>query len=144
MHEMPLLDLERAQALAGQAMAEALKDYGRPICVAVCDDKGFLVAFARMQGAPVRSIAISQSKAYTSARMGVSTEALLARLHREQIEIGYFCDPLMTALPGGSPLTSSDGALIGAIGVSGLTSAEDQLITDFVASDFSASGSNNR
>jgi glc operon protein GlcG len=70
--------------------------------------------------------------------MGVSTEVLLARLHREQIEIGYFCDPLMTALPGGSPLKRRDGALMGAIGVSGLTSAEDQLITDFVASQFAA------
>jgi len=135
---MPPLDLQRAQALAGQAMAKATQDYGRPICVAVCDEKGFLIAFVRMPGAPVRSIAISQGKAYTSARMGVSTEALLARVHREQIEIGYFCDPLMTALPGGSPLKSGDGALLGAVGVSGLTSAEDQLITDFVASQFAA------
>jgi glc operon protein GlcG len=135
---MPPLDLQRAQALAGQAMAKATQDYGRPICVAVCDAKGFLIAFVRMQGAPVRSIAISQGKAYTSARMGVSTEVLLARLHLEQIEIGYFCDPLMTALPGGSPLKRRDGALMGAIGVSGLTSAEDHLITDFVASQFAA------
>jgi uncharacterized protein GlcG (DUF336 family) len=86
-----------------------------------------------MAGAPVRSIAISQGKAYTSARMGVTTEALLARIHREQIEVGYFCDPLMTAMPGGSPLKDANGALVGAVGVSGLTSAEDQTITDFIA-----------
>jgi uncharacterized protein GlcG (DUF336 family) len=133
---MRLLDLQRAQALIAQAITKAADDYARPVCVAVCDDKGFLIAFARMAGAPVRSIAISQGKAYTSARMGVTTEALLARLHREQIEVGYFCDPLMTALPGGSPLNGVDGALQGAIGVSGLTSAEDQLITDFVAGAF--------
>jgi glc operon protein GlcG len=56
---MPPLDLQRAQALAGQAMAKATQDYGRPICVAVCDEKGFLIAFVRMPGAPVRSVAIS-------------------------------------------------------------------------------------
>jgi uncharacterized protein GlcG (DUF336 family) len=135
---MPPLDLQRAQALVAQAISQAARDYARPICVAVCDDKGFLIAFGRVEGAPVRSVAISQGKAYTSARMGVTTEALLDRLHREQIEIGYFCDPLMTALPGGSPLKDRDGTLRGAIGVSGLTSAEDQVITEFVARSFAA------
>lgn len=130
---MSQLTLEQAQDLVGRAMAKATADYGRPICVAVCDAQGFLLAFARMAGAPVRSIAISQGKAYTSARMGVTTEALLARIHREQIEVGYFCDPLMTAMPGGSPLKDANGALVGAVGVSGLTSAEDQTITDFIA-----------
>lgn len=130
---MSQLTLEQAQDLVGRAMAKATADYGRPICVAVCDAQGFLLAFARMAGAPVRSIAISQGKAYTSARMGVTTEALLARIHREQIEVGYFCDPLMTAMPGGSPLKDANGGLVGAVGVSGLTSAEDQTITDFVA-----------
>ncbi len=127
------LTLEHAQTLAQNAMAKATKDYGRPICVAVCDDKGFLLAFARMAGAPVRSIRISQGKAYTSARLGVTTEALLARIHREQIEVSYFCDPDLTAMPGGSPIKNTDGKLLGAIGVSGLTSAEDQTITDAMA-----------
>lgn len=127
------LTLEHAQTLAQNAMAKATKDYGRPICVAVCDDKGFLLAFARMAGAPVRSIRISQGKAYTSARLGVTTETLLARIHREQIEVSYFCDPDLTAMPGGSPLKDANGKLLGAIGVSGLTSAEDQTITDAMA-----------
>jgi glc operon protein GlcG len=130
---MSQLTLELAQDFLARAMAKATADFGRPICVAVCDAQGFLLGFARMAGAPVRSIAISQGKAYTSARMGVTTEALLARIHREQIEVGYFCDPLMTAMPGGSPLKDANGTLVGAIGVSGLTSAEDQTITDFIA-----------
>jgi glc operon protein GlcG len=130
---MSELSLERAQALAQAAMAKATQDHGRPICVAVCDERGLLLAFARMDGAPARSVRISQGKAYSAARMGVTTEALLARLHREQIEVGYFCDPELTALPGGSPLKNASGRLIGAIGVSGLSSAEDQAITDAMA-----------
>jgi glc operon protein GlcG len=86
-----------------------------------------------MDGARARSVQISQGKAYTSARMGVTTEALLARLHREKIEVGYFCDPALTALPGGSPLKDASGRLLGAIGISGLSSAEDQAITDDMA-----------
>ena len=127
------LTLEAARQLLERAMAKATQEFKRPICVAVCDAQGFLLAFARMEGAPVRSIAISQGKAYSAARMGVSTQAILERLKREGIEIGYFCDPLLTALPGGSVIKDKSGTVVGAIGVSGLTSAEDQLITDFLA-----------
>ena len=137
---MPGLTLDIARQCVDRAMARAKQEFKRPICVAVCDPQGFLLAFARMEGAPVRSIQISQGKAYTAARMGVSTEAVLARLKKEGIEIGYFCDPLLTALPGGSVLKDESGTAVGAIGVSGLTSAEDQLVTDYIA-DFVLSGS---
>jgi len=130
---MPGLTIESANPLLDRAMAKATQDFKRPICVAVCDPQGFLLAFSRMDGAPLRSIRISQCKAYTAARMGVTTEAFLARLRREQIEIGYFCDADLTALPGGSVLKDISGTVVGAIGVSGLTSAEDQQITDAVA-----------
>jgi uncharacterized protein GlcG (DUF336 family) len=130
---MPGLTLDIARQCVDRAMARATQEFKRPICVAVCDPQGFLLAFARMEGAPVRSIQISQGKAYTAARMGVSTEAVLARLKKEGIEIGYFCDPLLTALPGGSVLKDGSGTVVGAIGVSGLTSAEDQVVTDFIA-----------
>jgi uncharacterized protein GlcG (DUF336 family) len=134
------LTLEAARQLLDRAMAKATQEFKRPICVAVCDAQGFLLAFARMEGTPVRSIAISQGKAYSAARMGVSTQAILERLKREGIEIGYFCDPLLTALPGGSVIKDKSGTVVGAIGVSGLTSAEDQLVTDSIAT-FVLSGS---
>jgi glc operon protein GlcG len=124
---------EIARQLMDRAMEKAQQEYKRPICVAVCDAQGFLLAFTRMEGTPVRSIQICQCKAYTAARMGASTDAVLARLKKEGIEIGYFCDPLLTALPGGSPLKDAAGALIGAIGISGLHSSEDHAITEFVA-----------
>ena len=130
---MPGLTLDIARQCVDRAMGRAKQEFRRPICAAVCDPQGFLLAFARMEAAPLRSIQISQSKAYTAVRMGVSTDAVLARLKKEGIEIGYFCDPLFTALPGGSVLKDESGTIIGAIGVSGLTSAEDQLITDFIA-----------
>ena len=134
------LTLDAANRLLDRAMTKVKQDFNRPVCVSVCDPLGFLLAFARMEGAPVRSIQISQGKAYTAARMGVSTDAVLARLKKEGIEIGYFCDSLLTALPGGSPLKNETGMTIGAIGVSGLTSAEDQIVTDSMA-EFVLTGS---
>lgn len=133
------LSLEQAQSIVTQALAKATQDHaGRPICVAVCDERGLLLAFARMDDAPARSVRISQGKAYSAARMGVTTQAVLERLHREKIEIGYFCDPDITALPGGSPLKNQGGRLVGSVGVSGLTSAEDQALTDAMAAAFLA------
>ena len=125
--------LELAQKLIAQALAQAQTDFKRPVCVAVCDKFGFLLAFARMPGAPVRCIAISQGKAYTAARMCVNTDAFLERLHRENMPASYFCDPLLTGMPGGAVLKDSTGAIVGAAGISGLAPQEDQAIANALA-----------
>ncbi len=130
---MDVLSLKRANGLIHIAIEKAHADYHRPICAAVCDPSGFLLAFQRMEGAPVRSIAISQGKAYSAARMQVNTDVLLARLHRENIAPSYFCDEKITALPGGSVLKTASGSLIGSVGISGLTSEEDQIIANHLA-----------
>jgi uncharacterized protein GlcG (DUF336 family) len=135
---MPVLTLDVARQLLDRTIARASQDFDRPVCVAVCDRFGFLIAFSRMEGAPVRSILISQQKAYSATRMGMSTDAFLARIKREGLEIGYFCDPLLTALPGGSVLKDGAGAVVGGIGVSGLTSAEDHSITESMAESLRA------
>lgn len=127
------LSLQVAQQLIDKAIEKATEEYKRPICVAVCDKYGFLLAFGRMDGAPVRSIAISQGKAYTAARMCVNTDAFLARLHRDNVPAGYFCDPQLTGLPGGSVLKDADGNIVGAAGISGLAPQEDQAIANMMA-----------
>ncbi len=132
---MKKITLKYASSLATLAMEKAEKEYKKPVCVAICDENGYMIKFERMDGAPLRSINISEQKAYTAALMEVSTSAFLDRLNREKIEVGYFCNPLFTALPGGSPL-KDDGKIIGGIGVSGLAASEDQVITDYVAGLF--------
>jgi len=137
---MPGLSLESANKCLQHALAKAQTEFKRPICVAVCDASGFQIAFARMDGAPIRSIAISQQKAHTATRMGMSTDAFLERLRADNIDINYFCDPLMTALPGGNLLKDKAGAVVGAVGVSGLKPAEDQVVTEHVAKLYESGG----
>jgi glc operon protein GlcG len=132
---MEKIDLETAQGLIARAAEAARSHYQRPVCVAVCDATGFLIAFARGDGSPVRSIEISQGKAYSAARMGVSTTEFLARLHKDHIPASYYCDPRLTGLPGGTVLKQG-GVILGAIGISGLKSNEDQTIADLVAEQF--------
>jgi uncharacterized protein GlcG (DUF336 family) len=127
------LSLEWAQAILAYGSEKVRTDLNKTACLSVCDRHGFLVAFVRMDTAPVRSIQLAQQKAYTCTRMGSSTEAFLARLRRDDIPIGYFCDALLTALPGGALLGDARGNAMGGIGVSGLTPAEDQAIADDMA-----------
>ncbi len=126
------MDLDEAERLTGRAVAESA-GYGRPICVSVCDAQGFLVAFARMAGTPVRSIALSQAKAYTAARIGVGTAAWHERLQGLGYPASYFCDPGLTGLPGGAVLRDAGGTVLGGVGISGLLPAEDQAIADLLA-----------
>ncbi len=130
---MNSLGLQRSNELIRHAIEKAAADYGRPICAAICDAAGFLVAFQRVEGAPIRSIAISQGKAYSAARLQANTDVMLERLRRENIALSYFCDDRLTALPGGSVIKSANGVIVGAVGISGLAAAEDQQIANHVA-----------
>ena len=127
------MNLEMAQTLVSKAIEKAIGEFKRPICVAVCDQYGFVTAFTRMDGAPVRSIKLSQGKAYTAARTGVNTDAFLERLHRENIPASYFCDDGLTGMPGGSVLKDSAGNIVGGAGISGLAAQEDQVIANMMA-----------
>jgi uncharacterized protein GlcG (DUF336 family) len=126
------LPLQAADAMVRRAVQEATARFGRPVCVAVCDQYGFLLAFARMDGAPVRSIQIAQGKAYTAARLGVDTTALAARLIRENLSPRSFCDDGLTEMPGGCVVKDGD-SVIGGVGVSGLAPSEDVVISELLA-----------
>ena len=85
-----------------------------------------------MEGAPLRSIEISQNKVFTAVRMGVATDKFQARLEHDRLEASYFGER-MTPLPGGNLLTDPKGKVLGAIGVSGLALSEDQSVTESLA-----------
>lgn len=137
---MKNLTLAAAQELLARGV-DLMRHYpGKAACFSVCDQHGFLISFWRMDDAPVRSIQLAQQKAYTCARIGSGTDAFLARLRREDIPIAYFCDPLLTALPGGAVLHDGQGNVIGGVGVSGLAPDEDQAIANKLAGSISGGG----
>ena len=114
-----------AQTAIAAGLAKAA-ELGVRATIAVLDAGAHLKAFMRMDGAVLGSIDIAQGKARTAALFGVTSEA-----------VWDYCKPgapapglersnggLMT-FPGGVPLTSADGALIGAVGVSGGSPEQD-------------------
>lgn len=127
-----MITLAATRTLVTKAMEKATDDFKRPICVAICDPYGFLLAFARMDGAPIRSIQISQRKAFTAVRMGTSTAAFLERIHKDNIQASWFGDDMLP-LPGGTVLKDKSGTIVGGIGISGLAASEDQVIADAIA-----------
>ena len=129
------LDREAAHLLLETVVTDA-NAMGRPVCVAVTDERGALLAFTRMDGAPIRSIKLSEAKAYSAARLGVSTTAFHERLARDGMPASYFADPMLTGLPGGAVIAGQSGVTLGGVGISGLAPAEDQQLADAAAASY--------
>lgn len=97
--------------------------------VAVADSHGDVICFARMDGAPVSSIQIAMNKAWTAAREGKPTKEIGDKVkHPEKgHDISYYGDPKYLGWGGGVPIVIN-GEIVGAIAVSGLSSAEDAAL----------------
>ncbi|GAA3539160.1 heme-binding protein [Zobellella aerophila] len=120
-------------AKACQQLAERVqRDGGMPVCLAAVDHAGALIHLHRMDGAPERLISIATGKAYTAARMRVSTAMFRQRLLNEQLSLADFLDEKFTSLPGGLPLFDQE-LVIGAVGVSGRTLEEDERLCQYFA-----------
>ena len=112
-----------AQALAVvQAVLEAAPG---PVSVYVADDHGELVAAATMDGAAPDTRLNAQRKAYTAARSDATTTAQLAdKVRDDPANLASF-DPQFTFF-GGGVAAFAGGRRVGAVGVSGLPSVQDE------------------
>ena len=123
MYEKSMISLEQAQAAIAAMIADYNKDTDRrKVDMAVVDDAGNLLAYARMDRCLRPTFAIR--KAYTSAVRGVDTLAFSEQLSSQNRSIESFGDPQLIAIPGGVVALKS-GAVVGAIGVGGLPSGLD-------------------
>ena len=122
--ERPVLTLEAVKAMMNAAEAEAVRN-GWRVSMAIVDAHGDLLAFRRLDGAHLGSIDISQGKARTAARLRRSTKALADALAAGNL--AFLSVDGITALQGGLPI-EVDGVVIGAVGVSGVTSVQDEQI----------------
>jgi uncharacterized protein GlcG (DUF336 family) len=127
-HYYASLSFEAAYRLLDALLQSAAMDGGKPVAIAVVDDRGDLVAFGRLDGTPVRSVTIAINKAYTACRARQSTADLAATLARAQRGVEVYTDPRFTTFPGGVPLTSPDGTVLGAVGISGRAPEDDEAL----------------
>jgi len=117
--------MARAQAAIQAGIAEANKR-GWQMNLSVVDTNGDLVAFARMDGAQLASIPISQHKARTAVRYRRPTRAFEDAVQKFGFNYILTLDDVI-ASRGGIPLVE-DGKIIGAVGCSGGTGSQDEVI----------------
>jgi uncharacterized protein GlcG (DUF336 family) len=99
--------------------------------IAVVDPNGDLVTFARMDGAQLASIAISQHKARTAARYRRPTHAFEDAVQKFGFNYILTLDDVI-ASRGGIPLIEG-GKIIGAVGCSGGTGSQDEVVCSAAA-----------
>ena len=119
---VPFVTLEGAKGLAAAAEAEALKR-GWTVAIAVVDPTGGLVLLHVLDGTQAASPEIAIEKARTAARFKRPTKALEDSLAGGRIGL-LSVSKFAVMLEGGVPLVR-EGAIIGAIGISGMSSAHD-------------------
>src|ERR1700704_1674693 len=108
---------ELAQKMVGAAVAKA-REVGVSENVAILDDGGNLMAFSRMDGAPILSIEMAQNKAYT-ALFGVSTQDFFNFIQRDPSLLAGIPTLARVAAWGGGVPIKVNGEVVGAIGLSG-------------------------
>lgn len=116
--------LETAQALLSAALDHA-RTNGWRVAVAIVEPSSELVAFARLDDTQYGSIHVAQRKATTAARYRIPTLTMEERVLAGRIVSLANEDTLPIA--GGRPIVI-DGRIVGAIGVSGVTSTQDDEV----------------
>jgi glc operon protein GlcG len=124
---VPTISYEAACRVVAAAAERAAAE-GIAVCIAVADPGGNLVAFGRMDGAALLSAKIAEDKAYTVAAFnGVPTGEWYGMIKGEPALLtGIVHRDRLVVFGGGLPLTV-DGALVGAVGVSGGSAEQDVL-----------------
>lgn len=122
--EKKTLSLAAAKKIATAAEAEAVKNNWTMV-ISVLDDGGNLIYLERMDGTQLGSIEVSQGKARTALQFKRPSKAFQDLIDKDQahlITLGH-----ITGVQGGLPVLY-EGKIVGSVGCSGGTSAQDEQV----------------
>ncbi len=121
----PYLTLSDAERITAAAEVKA-KAEGWNVVIAILDDGGHLISLKRMDGVQIGSIDVAQAKAKSAVYFKRPTKIFEEAMKGEGgSRIGTL--PHAVGVEGGLPIFK-DGIIVGSIGVSGVTSAQDGII----------------
>lgn len=128
MQKMYRLDIADAAAIIAGARAKA-KELGVPMCIAVTDESGTLVAFERMDEAKTISVDVAIDKAFTATgtRKGTHELGEASQPGKPVYGLSSTLGGRMVVLAGGLPVEFK-GQVAGGVGISGGTAAEDLAV----------------
>jgi uncharacterized protein GlcG (DUF336 family) len=123
------LTLDLARQMITAARAYGAEQGFKPLSVVVLDAGGHVTAFEREDGASNQRFEIAFGKAHGALALGLGSRALKARAEQEPYFIAAATSAVGGALvpvPGGVLVRNADGDCVGAVGVSGDISDNDE------------------
>ncbi|MEA2898809.1 MAG: hypothetical protein QOJ84_4424 [Bradyrhizobium sp.] len=124
------LTLDVARKIVDTALAKGVERKLKPLVVAVLDARGCVKALAAQDGTSLLRGEIAHGKAYGALALGMGSRALFQRAQEQAYFIGAvntLAQGRMVPVPGGVLILDDNGALLGAVGVSGDTSDNDEI-----------------
>jgi uncharacterized protein GlcG (DUF336 family) len=125
------LTLDQANQIIQGARAAARAANYKPMGIAVLDASGQLVAFGREDGASMFRFDIARGKAWGAVGMGISSRALAERAKDNPnffITLSATAEGKFLPQPGAVLIKDANGNVLGAVGASGGTGDEDEII----------------
>jgi uncharacterized protein GlcG (DUF336 family) len=124
------LTLDVARKILDVALAKAVEQKMKPMVVAVLDARGCIKAMAAQDGTSLLRGEIAHGKAYGALAMGMGSRALFKRAQEQAYfvsAVNTLAQGALVPVPGGVLINDAAGALLGAVGVSGDTSDNDEI-----------------
>ena len=124
------ITLNDARTIVQAALEHAWSAQFPPMTVAVLDTAGVLVAFAREDGSSLLRERIARAKAHGALHMGVGSRSLAARAETHPAFVNSLISLAggdLVPVPGGVLIRDENDGLIGAVGVSGHLSDDDEV-----------------
>ena len=124
-----MLTLDIANKIATSAIAEARKMKLKPITVVVMDARAAVVALQAEDGVCLMRADIAKGKANAAIQLGMGSRALMVRAEQQAYFVNAVVDVAqggIVPVPGGVLIRDKANAIIGAVGISGDTSDNDE------------------
>src|SRR5271154_4685855 len=124
-----MIDLMHATMIVDKALEQGRSMGLPPLTVAVLDAAGCLVSFKREDGSSLLPPEIAQAKAYGALAMGMGSRAIAARAAVAPAfvsAVNALAGGRIIPVPGGVLIRSSTKAIIGAVGITGAISEQDE------------------
>jgi len=124
-----MIDLAHATIIVDHALENGRSLGLPPLTVAVLDAAGCLVSFKREDGSSLLRPDIAQAKAYGALGMGIGSRAIAARAAVAPAfvsAVNALAGGRLIPVPGGVLIRSSSKSIIGAVGITGANSDQDE------------------
>jgi uncharacterized protein GlcG (DUF336 family) len=124
-----MIDLAHATVIVDKALAQGRSLGLPPLTVAVLDGSGCLVSFKREDGSSLLRPEIAQAKAWGALGMGMGSRALAQRASAQPAfisAVNALAGGRLIPVPGGVLIRSGTKSIIGAVGITGATSDQDE------------------